>query len=182
MLKYWGACSTFLKFTLFCWHNKGLLRTNFKRLDCALQKKKIHNTISKHINQSENLEIKDWVHKALCPIYEKCQKLLLMTLEKVCAFSVALVLFPFVSKRFHSALEKLTCQEREKKRWVEFNQKIIKIICGASAQPKLYLFSWHFFPKGPMCKLMHTEAGLNYTLVIYNMQGFMWQNFYSLVQ
>lgn len=32
---------------------------NFKRLDCALQKEKTHNTISKHINQLENLEIKD---------------------------------------------------------------------------------------------------------------------------
>lgn len=31
---------------------------NFERPDCALQKEKTQNTISKYINQLENLEIK----------------------------------------------------------------------------------------------------------------------------
>jgi len=65
-----------------------------------------------------------------------------MTLEKVCAFSVVLALFPLVSKWFHSTLEKLTCQKKEGKKgeW-NLTKKIIKVTHGSSAQPKLYLFS-----------------------------------------
>lgn len=86
---------------------------NVKRVDCVLQKEETHNTTNKHIC------LRDYVHKALCTIYEECQKLLFLSLERVCVFSVVLTCFPLVTlKKPHEPKK-----EKKLEGCVKFNPK-----------------------------------------------------------